>query len=118
MPSHSRQLPVFEGYTVDYRLEQLRLPTAAGSVIPFRSPQGRKMLARMNGDCDASVGDCVQFTEAGLTRVGDMYRNQTYVVVDDPDVAASFDRDVVGDQFRLQEFDGPIYSNEIERIAQ
>jgi hypothetical protein len=118
MSIHHRQLPEFEGYIVDYQLEQFRSPTAEGAVIPFRSVQGRKLLARMHGDCDASVGDSVRFSEAGLARVGHMYRDQIFVVVDDPDVAKTFDRDSVGDQFRLQGFDGPVYPDEIERIAQ
>lgn len=112
------QLPEFEGYLVDYQLEQFRSRTVAGAVIVFRSVQGRKLLAQMNGDCDASVGDSVRFTEAGLTRVGHMYRDQIFVVVDDPDVAKTFDRDSVGDQFRLQGFDGPVYPHEVEGIAE
>ncbi len=116
MPSQFPQLPTFEGYLVDTRLGEFRSPSEAGLVIPFRSSQGRKLLARMHGECDASIGDQVRFTEAGLARVGQEYRGRPFIVTDDPDVAATFDRDAVGDQFRLEGFEGPVHPAEIETV--
>ena len=49
--SRPRQLPAFDGYTVDIRMREFRKAEYGKALefIPFDSPRGKQILERMKG---------------------------------------------------------------------
>lgn len=115
MMTQFRELPKVEGYSIDIRLGELRHEDTPYHVIKIDSPRGRKMMARYDGDCDASVGDRVVLNSQGLQRLGDKWKECIFTIIDDPDSSILFDRDAVGDQTAWRNLEGPVYPNELTR---